>query len=43
MRGWPRRKRVRAALEFTTWRSLAAQGLSDRGAASLMAAFVDGS
>jgi AcrR family transcriptional regulator len=47
MRGRPRRKLVRAALahalEFTTWRSLAAQNLSDREAASLMAAFVDGS
>ena len=46
MRGRPRRKLVRAALahalEFTTWRSLAAQGLSDREAASLMTAFVDG-
>src|SRR3954454_17682229 len=44
MRGRPRRKAVRAAvahaLEFTTWRSLAGQGLSDREAAELMAAFV---
>jgi AcrR family transcriptional regulator len=47
MRGRPRRKLVRAALghalEFTTWRSLAAQGPSDREAASLMAAFMNGS
>ena len=47
MRGLPRRKLVRAALghalEFSTWRSLAGQGLSDPDAAALMAAFVEGS
>jgi AcrR family transcriptional regulator len=46
MRGLPRRKRVRAALghalEFSTWRSLAGQGLGDREAAALMADFVTG-
>jgi AcrR family transcriptional regulator len=47
MRALPRRKLVRAALahalEFSTWRSLAAQDLSDADAAALMARFVEGS
>jgi AcrR family transcriptional regulator len=46
MRGLPRRKLVRAALghalEFSTWRSLTARGLSDAEAAALMAGFVAG-
>jgi AcrR family transcriptional regulator len=45
MRGRPRRKRVRAALghalEFSTWRSLARQGLSDGEAAEMMTAFAE--
>jgi AcrR family transcriptional regulator len=46
-RGWPRRKRTRAAighaLEFETWRSLVRrQGLSQKQAVDAMSAFVAG-
>ncbi|MGH2948650.1 MAG: TetR/AcrR family transcriptional regulator [Solirubrobacteraceae bacterium] len=42
--GATRRARAAAghALEFSTWRSLTAQGLSDREAAALMSALVEG-